>query len=186
LQSPLANPDGDAGEASRVGRILAVDTATGSPLAEYAYPFEQADEFDPAVDEGDQNEMKLSALVWLDESTLLVLERTDEVARLYTLDLTAATNILGGAWDDATTSPSLEQQDDLAAAGVTPLAKTLLVDLEALPEMPDKIEGVTVVDDGTIAVANDNDFDIGDFDEAGHNVGEGKQSYLLEIAIPRP
>jgi hypothetical protein len=30
--------------------------------------------------------------------------------------------------------------------------------------MPDKIEGVTVVDGQTIAVANDNDFDVNEFD----------------------
>jgi hypothetical protein len=183
LQSPLSNPDEDTGEASRVGRILAIDSATGAPVAECAYHLEAANEFDPAIDEDDQNEMKLSGLVWLDETTLLALERTDEVARLYTLDLTDATNILGSTWDDSATSPSLESLDlqDLAAAGVTPLAKTLLVDLEALPEMPDKIEGVAVVDGETVAVINDNDFDIGEFDEAGQHVGEGKQSQLLVI-----
>jgi hypothetical protein len=186
LQSPLANPDGDIGEASRVGRILAVDTTSGKPVAEYAYPFEDAHEFDPAVEQGDQNQMKLSGLVWLDNSTLLALERTDEIARLYTLDLSAATNILGSAWDDPTTSPSLEAQADPAAAGVAPIAKTLLVDLEALPDMPDKIEGVAVVDDETVAVSNDNDFDIGEFDESGRNMGEGKKSELLVIHTPMP
>lgn len=186
LQSPLANPDDDAGEDSRAGRILAVDSASGEPVAEYVYPFEAAEGFDPSMDDNDQDEMKLSALVWLDEHTLLVLERTDEVARLYTVDLSGATDILGSTWDDAATAPSLEDVDDLAAAGVTPLPKTLLVDLEALAEMPDKIEGVTVVDDQTIAVANDNDFDIGAFDEAGRNVGEGKQSHLLLIQTPVP
>jgi hypothetical protein len=99
LQSPLSNPDEDTGEASRAGRILAVDAATGSPVAEYVYWFEVGPEFDPA--EGiDQDEMKLSGIVWLDESTLLVLERTDWVARLYAVDLGAATDILGGEWDE--------------------------------------------------------------------------------------
>lgn len=186
LQSPLLNPDEETGEASRIGRILAVDAATGAPLAEYVYHFEEANAFDPAVEEGDQNQMKLSGLVWLDETTLLALERTDEVARLYTLELNGATDILGSAWDDPTTSPALESLDDLAAAGVAPLAKTLLVDLEALPDMPDKIEGVAVVDTETVAVINDNDFDIGTFDESGRNVGEGKQSRLLLIETAMP
>ena len=184
LQSPLANPDGDTGETSRVGRILAIDAASGEPVAEYVYPLEVAAEFDPAVEEGDQNEMKLSGLVWLDDATLLVLERTDEVARLYAVDLTGATNILGSAWDDPATAPSLESVQDLAAAGVKPLAKTLRVDLEALPGMPDKIEGVAVVDDATVAVANDNDFDVGELDAAGRNVGEGHTSQLLLIEAP--
>lgn len=186
MQSPLLNPDEETGEASRVGRILAVDAATGAPVAEYVYHFEEANTFDPAVEEGDQNQMKLSGLVWLDDTTLLALERTDEVARLYTLDLSGATDILGSAWDDPATSPTLESLGDLAAAGVVPLAKTVLLDLEALPDMPDKIEGVAVVDGETVAVINDNDFNIGEFDEAGQHVGEGKQSRLQLIATAMP
>lgn len=186
LQSPLLNPDEDTGEASRVGRILAVDAESGAPVAEYAHFFEDANAFDPAVEEGDQNQMKLSGLVWLDDGMLLALERTDEVARLYTLDLSGATDILGSAWDDPETSPSLESLEDLSAAGVTPLGKMLLVDLEALPGMPDKIEGVTVIDDSNLAVINDNDFDIGTFDEAGQHVGAGKQSHLLVIETAMP
>lgn len=182
LQSPLANPDGVASETSRTGRILAVDAATGRPTAEYAYEFEDGPAFDPA--EGvEQGDMKLSAVVAVDAGTLLVLERTDEVARVYAAELAGATDLLGSAWDDAATDPSLETAGDLAAAGVTPLAKTLLVDLEALAGMPDKIEGLAVVDAGLLAVANDNDFDL-DFDEAGRWVSAGKEGRLLLIEAP--
>lgn len=180
LQSPLANPDGDAGEASRAGRILAFDLETERPAAEYLYRFEVGPEFDPAP-EVDQDEMKLSGVVALDATTLLVLERTDEVARLYRADLAAATDILGGEWDDAATSPSLEALSDPVAAGVVPVVKTLAVDLEAVPGMPDKIEGVAVLDPTTVAVANDNDFDIGEFDAEGRNRGEGLGSSLLVL-----
>jgi hypothetical protein len=148
------------------------------------YALEDAAAFDPGLEDGDQNEVKLSGLVWLDESTLLVLERTDEVARLYRVDLNGATDILGSAWDDPATSPSLESLDDPAAAGVLPLPKTLAVDLSAIPAMPDKIEGVAIVDDDTIAVSNDIDFAVGDFNEAGRLQGTGDQSYLLVIDAP--
>jgi hypothetical protein len=183
LQSPLLNPDEETGEASRVGRILAIDAATGQPTAEYLYPFEAAHEFDPALEEGDQDEMKLSGAVARDDTTLVVLERTDEVARLYTLDLSAATDLLGTEWDDPATSPSLESLTDPAASGVDPLAKTLLIDLDSLPDMPDKIEGVAVLDDQTVAVINDNDFDIGLFDASGRHQGAGAQSQLLIIRL---
>jgi hypothetical protein len=184
LQSPLSNPDDKAGEASRSGRILAVDTASGRPVAEYVYALEDAAAFDPALGDGDQNEVKLSGLVWLDESTLLVLERTDEVARLYRVDLNEATDILGSEWDDPATSPSLESLDDPVAADVQPLPKTLAIDLAAIPDMPDKIEGVAIVDDDTIAVSNDIDFAFGDFNEAGRLQRTGDQSYLLVIDAP--
>ena len=91
LQSPLGNPSSGAGEDSRNGRILPVDTASGVPVAAYVYRFEAAHEFE----ELDQDELKLSALVWIDESRLLALELTDMVARLYLLDLSEATDVLG-------------------------------------------------------------------------------------------
>lgn len=184
LQSPLNNPDQKTGAASRNGRILAIDAATGQPTAEYVYPFEAVDAFDPAQTAADQGQMKLSGLVWLDDQTLLVLERTDAVARVYAIGLADVTNILGTSWDDAAASPSLEATADLAAAGVTPLAKTLWLDLEAIPGMPDKIEGVTLVDATTVAVLNDNDFQIGEFDAEGRHSGAGTPSTLLILDAP--
>jgi plastocyanin len=183
LQSPLSNPDQDAGEASRAGRILAVGVATGEPVSEYLYWFEDWQEFDPEA-ENEQDEVKLSGVVWLDAATLLALERTDAVARLYTVDFAAATDILGGEWDDPATSPTLEEVSDPSEAGIEPLAKTLLVDLEALDGMPDKIEGVAVVDGETIAVANDNDFDVNEFDADGRHIPTGKTSHLLLVRTP--
>lgn len=178
VQSPLSNPDEDTGEDSRNGRILAVDTATGEPAAEYVYRFEDVAEFD----DDDQDEMKLSGLVWIDETTLLALERTDEVARLYLLDLAAASDVLGTDWDDPESSPTLEELADPEAAGVSPLAKTLLLDLAPL-DLPEKIEGVAVIDDETVAVANDNDFAIGKFPGGEHD-GTGVESHLIVIRTP--
>jgi hypothetical protein len=108
----------------------------------------------------------------------------EEVARLYAVDMASATTVLRSKWDDPATAPSLEARDDPATAGFTPLSKTLVVDLEALPGMPDKIEGVTVIDDRTIAVINDNDFAFGTFDDAGRHHGSGAKSQLLMIEAP--
>lgn len=43
-------------------------------------------------------------------------------------------------------------------AGVTPLKKTLLLDLNAIGWLAEKAEGLTIVDGHTLAIANDNDF----------------------------
>jgi hypothetical protein len=184
LQSPLANPDRKTGEASRNTRILAFDVATERVTAEYVYRFEPVAEFDPKAKRAPE-EMKLSGLAWLSPGALLVLERTDWAARLYSVELSAATNVLGTKWDAATTSPALEALVDAPAAGIDVLPKSPVADLTTLPNMPDKIEGVAVVDRQTIAVVNDNDFDVGDFDRAGNNVGRGAKSHLLTIALPR-
>jgi hypothetical protein len=44
-------------------------------------------------------------VVALNPKTLLISERTDLVAKLYTV---RATNIIGSKWDDPKTSPALE------------------------------------------------------------------------------
>ena len=183
LQSPLYVPDSDTGKASVNTRILAVDVATGKATAEYVYQFDDVNEFDPSQ-EGKVDAMKLSSIVWIDENTLLINERTDPVSKLYAVDLSNATNILGGPYDDATTDPSLEASNDLSGTDVTPLAKTLVVDLSTLDGVPGKVEGVAVIDDNTIAIANDNDFQITEVGPDGKNIPTGTPSVLLIINIP--
>jgi hypothetical protein len=108
LQSPLLNPDKKAGESSRNTRILAVDPQAGKVVAEFVYRLQPAAEF------GETNpaEMKVSALAMLDEHRLLALERTDDIAKIYRIDLTGATDILGSQWDQPEHQPSLEAQDE--------------------------------------------------------------------------
>ena len=65
-----------------------------------------------------------------------------------------------------------------------PLPKTLAVDLAAIPDLPDAIEGVAMVDDDTIAVSNDIDFAVRDFNEAGRLQGTGNQAHLIVIDAP--
>ncbi|MEV7013034.1 esterase-like activity of phytase family protein [Streptosporangium sp. NPDC051022] len=180
VQSPLANPDKKTGKASSVARILRVDLRTGRPTAEWAYVMENVATFDPAAEQGD---MKISALSVLRPGRLLLQERTDAVARLYTVDLRQATNLLGGAQDDPATTPSLEAA---LPAGVTAATKSLAVDLAALPGLPGKIEGVAVIDPRTIAIANDNDFGLGSFGADGRLIDSGVTSRILTIRLPRP
>jgi hypothetical protein len=146
-------------------RIIAFNTQTGQPTAEYVYDMEIVNSFDRRVG-GDQSEMKISGMSWYGPNQLLVDERTDNVARLYLIDIDPSRNILGGQFDDPKTSPSLEQS--LPAPGrFTPLNKVLAVDLASkIPGMPGKIEGVAVRDPRTIVVTNDNDFGIPDGKEA--------------------
>jgi hypothetical protein len=184
LQSPLLNPDKKTGDVSRQTRILVFDVATEKTIGEYAYSFDVSKEFDPAHSAPD--EMKVSAIAAIGPDVLLVDERTDWVAKLYRVDLKAATNILGSRWDDARTSPALEALNDLSGAGFKPLEKTLVVDLGGIAGIPEKIEGIAVVDQNTVAISNDNDFDIGDFDAQGNNVGKGTKNTILFIQLPQP
>ncbi|WP_235490092.1 esterase-like activity of phytase family protein, partial [Frankia sp. AvcI1] len=64
--------------------------------------------------------------------------------------------------------------------------KRLAVDLEAVPGMPDKIEGVAVLGPRTIAVANDNDFGLGTFDTSGQLKDSGVKSKILLLRLNHP
>ena len=141
--------------------------------------------FDPGA-EGDQSEIKISALAWYGPDQLLVDERTDDVTKLYLVRLSGATNILDGELDDPAHRPSLEQA---GPGGVVALAKSLLVDVTAaVPDAPTKIEGIAVRDPSTVALANDNDFGMRNgpdaFDAAGHQRDTGVPSRLLVLHVP--
>jgi Esterase-like activity of phytase len=187
LQSPLLNPDRNIGDNSRNTRVLVFDIASEKVTAEYAYRFDVSKQFDPNP-KNTPDEMKLSGVIAINPTTLLVLERTDLVAKLYSVDFSKATNILNGKWDDAQTAPSLEVLSDPAAAAVRVLPKSLVVDLSSLDGVPEKIEGIALLDARTLAISNDNDFDSEEskYDSDGNNLGKGKKSQILLISLDKP
>ncbi len=185
MQGPLSNPTDDVGNRSRNTRILTFDVASESVTAEYIYRFESIRTLDPSK-KADPEDIKISAMALCGDGQLLVLERTGRVARLYLANMSEATNIAGSVWDDLTMKPSLEAVNELPPDGIFPLAKTLAVDLTDLPKVPDKLEGLAILDQSTIVVANDNDFDIGKFDKNGQNDGQDDKSKLVTITLFQP
>ncbi|MGW6271179.1 esterase-like activity of phytase family protein [Streptomyces sp. NPDC055060] len=187
LQSPLSLPDEDAGAASRTTRLLRFSPKKQAVTAEYAYRFDAVDVVDPGED--DTSELKISSVVAVGRDRLLVEERTDKAARLHTVKLDRRSDILGEQWDNAATTPSLEQLDDPAAAGVPVLKKRLLVDLGAVDGVPDKIEGVARVDGHTLALINDNDFGMTDgaeaFDQEGRLVDSDVETTVTYVRLPQ-
>ncbi|MER5755452.1 esterase-like activity of phytase family protein [Streptomyces sp. NPDC002088] len=187
VQSPLSLPDADAGDASRTTRLLRFSPKKQAVTAEYAYRFDPVNVVDPSED--DTSELKISSVVAVGGNRLLVEERTDKAARLQLVRLDLAADILGSAWDDDTTSPSLEQLDDPAASGVPVLAKRLVVDLGTVAGVPGKIEGVARVDHDTLALINDNDFGMTDgagaFDAQGRLVDSGIETTVTYVRLPR-
>jgi hypothetical protein len=187
LQSPLSLPDGTAGDASRTTRLLRFSPKKRAVTAEYAYRFDPVNVVDPSED--DTSELKISSVVAVGRDRLLVEERTDKAARLQSVRLTRGADILGGPWDRDTTSPSLEQLDDPASAGVPVLGKRLVVDLGTVAGVPGKIEGVARVDGRTLALINDNDFGMTDgagaFDAQGRLVDSGIETTVTYVRLPR-
>ncbi|GAA5035816.1 esterase-like activity of phytase family protein [Streptomyces siamensis] len=186
LQSPLSLPDGAAGDASRTTRLVRFSPKKRAVTAEYAYRFDPVNVVDPSED--DTSELKISSVVAVGSDRLLVEERTDKAARLHLVKLSRHADILGGPWDDDTTSPSLEQLDDPAAAGVPVLDKHLVVDLGTVAGVPGKIEGVARVDHDTLALINDNDFGMTDgsgaFDAQGRLIDSGIETTVTYVRLP--
>jgi len=143
--APLVLPDATAARRARLVRLLQVDTLSARAIGEWAYLLEPAD-----------GEVRLSALAFVDAGRLLAVETTNEAARLFEVDLRDATDVLGGVMDSATAS-DLEAQDaaGLLRAGIRPLAKSLLLDLAALPGVDGRIQGLAIVNADTIAVGRE-------------------------------
>jgi len=172
LQSPLDHPTKKAAAETGNVRLLVADAATGEPVAEHVYRLGDPSrprwaERGAAPDDG-----KLCCLAALGDGTLAVLEQDDTgLVRLYRADPRPATDTLPRTRrGDA---PAVETIGDLAAAGIVPLEKTLLADLAPLvPRFRAdvhggdgagggaslKLEGLTVLGERRILLANDNDF----------------------------
>ena len=185
LQSPLEFPTRAIGRASRMTRILVVDPRSQLPTAEYVYVLDPATEYG----ETDPGEMKLGDLDFINPTTLLMVERTDKIAKIYQIDLSQATNILGTKWSDPqNTQNSLEAltPEQLSSNGITPVGKSMVTDLSKIPAMMEKIEGLTILNDRAIAVGNDNDFGFSSFDPQGRAVNNDLSTTLLTLRLPKP
>ncbi|KAA9150784.1 esterase-like activity of phytase family protein [Amycolatopsis acidicola] len=186
MQSALQQPDltKKPGNVAPV-RIVTYDLRTRK-TREYLYLLDNPKDTGTAVSE----------ITALDATHFLVDERDGEFEpgaykKLYKIDLSKATDVgpsseVKGATYDAAkggllvggrsievlsgTDGTDKSTEDLAAAGITPVAKSLAVDVGGLVTMldpsggffgHDKVEGVATTDGGrTVVVSNDSDFGI--------------------------
>jgi hypothetical protein len=171
VQSPLDNP-GTAVRDSAAIRVFKAKVDLGRRgstlqlVGEWVYPLEAPTFFQAlgATDAARRRDLRISEMLHIAGERLLVLERTDQVTGIFEIDLTGATNILGSKWDDLATTPSLEAQTDLPAAGIALPAKKLRFIASskegAEPRMPEKMEGMAWSKDGRLILVNDDDFGI--------------------------
>ena len=178
MQSPLANPDSDAYKKSANTRLWKLDRATGKLLGEYLYVMDDAKSFkaDNKKEAQKQNAVRMSEMVLLGGDRLLVNERISKTTKFYIIDLANATP-LDASFDDAKTSPSLEQMSaaDLEAKGIKPVAKTLVLSSDDVDGLPKKVEGVAVVSPTEMILFNDSDFGI-----------EGDGNIALRVTFAEP
>lgn len=170
IQSPLDNPDINSTDAedseeisvdqssrdSQIIRILRINADTGEPTAEYIYYLE-----------GSAGVDKIGDAVHIEGDRFYVIERdsgtdADSKKFIYEIDLSNATNILGTELSTATDAENALEgmtADDLAEMGINAVTKTKILNLPSIGyQAGDKPEGLAVIDDGSLAVINDNDF----------------------------
>lgn len=171
VQNPLDNPDTKAyGKAlnTRLYKLEIGKDAAGAttltPVGEYVYQLDDFAKFASlgATDAKKPSDLRISEMTALGHEHFLVDERTDQIAKLFEIDLAGATNLIGTKWDDVATAPTLEQSNDLSGTGIVPVKKIerlVASSLEgAAVRYPAKIEGLSLTADGKLFMINDNDF----------------------------
>jgi hypothetical protein len=108
------------------------------------------------------------------------------VKKIFKIDISNATPITREDCNGKTLE-QLENAENCIANGIAPVQKTLYMDLLAHGWDPahKKPEGITVVDDATIAVINDNDFGVDSPNADGVLVNTGKKTVLYQFTVPR-
>lgn len=166
LQSPLEHPrPGAASETGNV-RFLVLDAATGRPVAEHLYRLGDPADGDYLRRGCPPDDGKLCAMAVSPAGAVLALEQAEGLARVYRIDLSAATDTLGRGGEP------IESIRDLPAAAIEPIRKHLVADLGLLlggmrrDVFGDdsggklKLEGMVALDDRRLVLVNDNDFGV--------------------------
>ncbi len=161
IQTPLANPNLAASNASKVIRMLGINPANGAVIAEYVYPMDK-------TLFREQNTDKIGDAVYAGNGRFYIVERDDSVLRsgkkmLFEFNLTGATNLRAVGTPALLPGLTLEQHslDQLAQAGIKPISKIKITNLPSIGYFEgDKLEGMALIDNGQLAVLNDNDFGI--------------------------
>ncbi|PWV98557.1 phytase-like protein with esterase activity [Paenibacillus cellulosilyticus] len=184
MQNALRNPDKTM-DNSRQVRIIKFDLSTLKPIAEFVYQLEDASQFKDLV----QGDIVVSDLVVVNDHTLLIDERDKfsgdkaQLKRIYAVDLTNATNVLGKYDDDKAAGKTLEQMTvaDLKANSIKPVSKRTVLDSVEFKFPYEKIEGVTLTNGDTLTIVNDNDFGVDSTtEENGTELWQFKLPYTLK------
>ncbi len=169
IQTPLSNPDADTSNGSSILRVLGIDPTTGEPVEEFVYVLQTPSlvTTDSETGFGDAEVDRIGDAVFAGDGQFYVIERDNEdldtaQQRIFQIDLHGATNILGTDLSNATDGTTLEQlsPDELVEAGIQPVNKIQVTNLPSLGFSPSaQAEGLALLDDGRLAVINDNDYE---------------------------
>ncbi|WP_017655604.1 phytase [Fortiea contorta] len=165
IQSALDNPDTAADTTSRNSRnlrILEFDIVTKEVTGQYLYLL------DDITGAGNARTDKIGDAVSLGNGKFAVVERDDlgtsaSNKLIYQIDITKATNINNQGNLIIPTGKTIEQLTpaDLLVSRIVPVSKTLIANAAQLGYTGvEKLEGLALVGPNTLALLNDNDFNV--------------------------
>ena len=186
LQTPMG--DDKAYDNSLVNRIVRIDhfddPATAVTGAEYLVLHRDLTAFPGTAK---QTKIFYNSATWLSPDHLLLLERGDGKLKLVVVDLTSASNILGVTGEN-TLGPEAKSPG-YQALGMVPAPTTEVFDSDDTPTfiksppdgavVPDKLEGLAIINRTTVAITNDNDF-------AVTNAADRTRIWILRLKAPLP
>ncbi|WP_375502441.1 phytase [uncultured Nostoc sp.] len=160
IQSSIDNPDVDNDATSKASlnlRILEFDIVAKQVTGEYLYRLEGLPQTD-----------KIGDAVSLGNGKFAVVERDDNSTSagnklIYQIDLAGATNINNPANFTLPAGKTIEQltSAELATANITTVSKSLIANAAQLGYTGvEKLEGLALVAPNTLALINDNDFNV--------------------------
>jgi hypothetical protein len=185
IQSPLLYPTTAVGEATRVHRILEIDPQTN---ATRVLVYLNDGIIGTGANQIRTRDWKLGDMAAINDSTFLVLEAaargTTDIKRVYKINITGATPVTAGLYGTAT-AEGLVDSAGLAANSITPVKKTLMMDLLAngWPAALDKAEGLAIVNDSTIFICNDNDYGQNSPGETGIAAATTNISHVIKYGL---
>ncbi|NJO28001.1 MAG: DUF4114 domain-containing protein [Richelia sp. SL_2_1] len=179
IQSAIDNPDNSGDTASRGSRnlrILEFDVTSKQVTGEYLYLL------DDITGSGTAKTDKIGDAVSLGNGKFAVVERDDLSTTasnklIYQIDLARATNINNPANFTLPAGKTIEQltPEELTTANIKPATKSLIANAAEFGYTGvEKLEGLALVAPNTLALINDNDFNV-----AGTNIPE--QLGILEL-----
>ncbi|WP_404786992.1 phytase [Altericista sp. CCNU0014] len=165
IQSAIDNPDSSGDTTSRNSRnlrILEFDTISKTVTGEYLYLL------DDITGAGNAKTDKIGDAVALGNGKFAVVERDDLSTNasnklIYQIDLAGASNINNPANFTLPSGKTIEQLTpaELTAANIAPVSKNLIANAAQLSYTGvEKLEGLALVAPDTLALINDNDFNV--------------------------
>lgn len=185
IQSGMLNNSTTIGNTTRLLRILEIDPATGNTQM-FGYQLEAGIGGGTGIRTRD---WKLGDLVAINNNEFLVIEHAERGGynskKVFKFDISNATPITTETYG-STTFEGLLTAAAASTYGIQMVEKSLYLDILASgwDLTLDKPEGLTIINDTTIAVVNDNDFGIDAPNADGVIVQTGKQTKLYIYHIP--